>query len=271
MCKLSVIIPYFNRENSIERAINSVLNQSFDDYEIILINDGSTDNSEIIVNKLIQENKNKLIRNINQKNMGVSVARNKGIILAKGEYIAFLDSDDTWNKEKTKLQLEFMDKNKDISILGTDYNIYMDDKVIVRSNNKKKFIEANYKKMLFKNFFTIPSVIVKKDILLKEKIFFDEYKFRAEDQLFFLRIIKNHRGGKITIPLINLYKFEAGSSGLSGDLLKLQVAELDNFKKLYKEKQISMIVYVFSVIFASIKFIRRLIICKIRNNLFIKE
>lgn len=89
----SVIVPLYNKSSTINRAINSVLNQTFTDYELIIVNDGSTDNSLSEINKYVNF---KNINIINQKNQGVSVARNTGILRAKGELITFLDPDDEW-------------------------------------------------------------------------------------------------------------------------------------------------------------------------------
>ena len=91
---ISVVIPLYNKEKYIKRAIESVLNQTFQKFEIIVVNDGSTDKSA----EIVQNIKDPRIRLINQKNAGVSAARNRGIQEAKYEYIAFLDADDFWEK-----------------------------------------------------------------------------------------------------------------------------------------------------------------------------
>lgn len=92
---ISVVIPLYNKEKQIKRTLQSVLTQTFQDFEIVIVNDGSTDNSVIEVEKL----KDPRIRLVHQKNAGVSAARNKGIEEAKYELIAFLDADDEWQSE----------------------------------------------------------------------------------------------------------------------------------------------------------------------------
>src|SRR5574344_1434815 len=99
---ISVVIPLYNKERYIERAIRSVLNQSFQDFEIIVVNDGSTDQSVTIV-KDINDSR---IRIINQKNGGVSSARNKGISEAKYAIVAFLDADDVWKENHLEVIVE---------------------------------------------------------------------------------------------------------------------------------------------------------------------
>lgn len=92
MPKFSIIIPVYNVEKYIQKCLDSVINQTFKDYEIIVVNDGTKDNSMDIVNKYN-------VRIINQKNQGQSAARNAGVKIAKGEYLIFLDSDDYWKKD----------------------------------------------------------------------------------------------------------------------------------------------------------------------------
>ena len=92
---ISVVIPLYNKEKQIKRTLQSVLTQTFQDFEIVIVNDGSTDNSTIEVEKI----KDSRIRLIHQENAGVSAARNKGIEEAKYELIAFLDADDEWKSK----------------------------------------------------------------------------------------------------------------------------------------------------------------------------
>ena len=91
---ISVVIPLYNKERYIERAVYSVLSQTFQQFEIVIVNDGSTDGSVSVIERM----NNPLIRLIHQKNGGVSAARNRGIEEARFEYIAFLDADDEWKE-----------------------------------------------------------------------------------------------------------------------------------------------------------------------------
>ncbi len=94
----SVIIPVYNAEKVISKCVLSVLNQTFSDYELILINDGSTDTSNIVIEEIIKKFPQKKIRLLNQENCGAGETRNHGIEYAKGEFIAFLDADDYWDE-----------------------------------------------------------------------------------------------------------------------------------------------------------------------------
>ena len=122
---VSIIIPMYNAEKFIEDTINTVIEQTYNNWELILVNDKSKDNTIKIVNKFLSD-KIKLVEL--EKNSGPAVARNKGIEVAKGEYITFLDADDLWKKEKLEKQIEYMNNNKECSFLYTSYEFISSDK-----------------------------------------------------------------------------------------------------------------------------------------------
>ena len=103
---ISVIIPLYNKEKQIAKTLQTVLNQTYQNFEIVIVNDGSTDRSVDEVKKFL----NSRIRLINQKNGGVSAARNRGIKEAKGEYLAFLDADDIWQNNYLQTQIDLICK-----------------------------------------------------------------------------------------------------------------------------------------------------------------
>ncbi|WP_071150364.1 glycosyltransferase family 2 protein [Bacteroides ndongoniae] len=114
---ISIIIPLYNKEHSIASTLQTVLNQTFQDFEIIIVNDGSTDHSIDEVSKITDSR----IRLINQTNAGVSAARNRGIEEAKGEFIAFLDADDEWKPDYLKTQYELAQKYPECSVFACNY------------------------------------------------------------------------------------------------------------------------------------------------------
>lgn len=114
MSKVSVIIPVYNRAKSIRDAVESALNQTYKDLEIIVVDDGSTDGTEDSIRDYIETSK---IKYIFQENGGPGAARNAGINASKGEYIAFLDSDDLWLPEKITIQMEYLSTHRDIDVL----------------------------------------------------------------------------------------------------------------------------------------------------------
>lgn len=114
---ISVVIPLYNKEQHIAKTLQSVFAQTYTDYEIVIVNDGSTDNSAAVV-KAINDPR---IRLINQANAGVSSARNKGIKEAKGEYVALLDADDEWKPEYLETIADMVEKYSDCSVFATNY------------------------------------------------------------------------------------------------------------------------------------------------------
>ncbi|MGY5253864.1 glycosyltransferase family 2 protein [Sphingobacterium spiritivorum] len=117
---VSIIIPIYNVDEFLDETIQSVLNQSFQEFELILINDGSTDRSALICQEYLS--KDKRIQFINQENSGVSIARNNGLLLAKGKYVFFMDSDDTLDSDFIKSSFEAAEKDSNnITIVGEEY------------------------------------------------------------------------------------------------------------------------------------------------------
>ena len=117
MPKISVVIPLYNKEKSIASTLRTVLNQTFSDYEIVIVNDGSTDYSVAEAGK-VQDDR---IRLIHQQNAGVSAARNRGIEEAKGELIAFLDADDEWSPEYLFTQYHLYQKYPQCDVFACNY------------------------------------------------------------------------------------------------------------------------------------------------------
>lgn len=111
-------MPAYNAEEFISQSINSALTQTYQDIELIIINDNSTDNTEKIINHI---NDNRIVYIKNQRNLGASKSRNLGIKKATGRYISFLDSDDLWEKDKLKIQIEFLN-TKNIPFTYSAYN-----------------------------------------------------------------------------------------------------------------------------------------------------
>ena len=110
---VSIIMPSYNTGKFIKETINSVLNQTYNNWELIIVDDCSTDDTEEIVNA-IKDNRIKFLKN--STNSGAAISRNKAIKEAKGKWIAFLDSDDLWKKEKIEKQIKFMKKNNDYAM-----------------------------------------------------------------------------------------------------------------------------------------------------------
>lgn len=119
--KVSVLVPVYNAEPFLRATLSSILNQTFSDFELVLLNDSSTDNSE----KIIEEFNDKRIRYYkNDKNLGIANCRNKLMGFAKGEYIAFCDNDDIMRPERLEKQVKYMDNNPNISMVGSYFELF---------------------------------------------------------------------------------------------------------------------------------------------------
>jgi len=178
--KLSVIIPTYNRANLVQRAIKSVLNQTLKPYEIIVIDDGSTDDTLKVL-------KNYPIKVFTQKNKGVSSARNLGIKQSKGDIIAFLDSDDEWLQDKIKLQLP-LHKNGARFSHTQEIWIKNSKQIQQKSHHKKPDGACFYENI---NFCKIsPSTVMIDKKLFEEVGYFDEDLEVCEDFDMWLRILK---------------------------------------------------------------------------------
>lgn len=166
--------------------------------------------------------------------------------------------------------MEYLKKNKDIAILGSDHNIVIENKVYKKSKDTGKFIGVSFYKKLFKNYFAAPTVVIKKEAF-EDVEGFNETQRYAEDPLLYSKVLRKYKGGKIESPLVNIYKNLYGDSGLSSNLKKCQASEIRNFKLLRDEnpkyhKKIGYMLYIFVILFSYIKYIRRVVIVYIRSR-----
>ena len=208
---VSVIMPVYNAEKYVKLSIDSVINQSYKEWELILINDASTDNSKKIINEYLSNKKIKFIDL--KKNSGVSVARNTGILKAKGKYIAFLDSDDIWEPSKLQKQMELIKKLKaNFVYTGVTY--------INEDGKRNPFVfnvpeKTCYKELLKQNVIACSSVVIKKDLLIDNKMPGDHMH---EDYATWLSILKKEKYAYgIDEPLL-IYRISSNSK--SGNKIK---------------------------------------------------
>ncbi len=199
---VSVILPTYNREYFLQRAINSVLSQTYKNIELIVIDDGSTDNTIEILDGYGDK-----LQYRHQKNAGVSSARNNGIRLAKGAYIAFIDSDDIWRRNKLELQMAYFAKYPEIALCFTNVSMNHEDgstskKYEVLKHTKNEIY--GLKEVLIDPYFGLPTVVVKRNIL-DDSFPFDETLKTAEDLNLFLNVALNHKVGYLHNILADIY------------------------------------------------------------------
>lgn len=181
---ISIIIPVYNAEKFLDETINTVLNQTYKNFELILVNDGSKDKSVDVIKKY-NDKRIKLIDNKNNK--GAALSRNDGIRKAKGRYICFLDADDLWNKEKLEKQINFM-KEKECAFSFTGYEFANENGI---PNGKKVFIpkKLNYKSALKNTTISTITVMIDTKKMDKDLIYMNNVK--SEDTATWWNILKN--------------------------------------------------------------------------------
>ena len=180
---ISVIIPYYKKKRFIDHSLNSVINQTYSNFEIIIIYD---DEDKTELNYLIEKYKNykKIKFIVNEKNIGAGLSRNKGIISANGKYISFIDADDVWEKDKLKIQLTFM-KNIGSKISHTSYKIINEENEVIGRRKAKNFF--NIKEIIKSCDIGLSSVMLKKEIIDSE-IQFPNLRTK-EDFVLWLKIL----------------------------------------------------------------------------------
>jgi glycosyltransferase involved in cell wall biosynthesis len=197
--KISVIIPTFNRSHLIKRCINSLLSQTLEPDEIIIVDDGSTDDTRTVVERNFPK-----IGYYYQENKGISCARNLGIRMAKYEWLAFLDSDDEWLPLKLQNQMQAISNNHDMKICYTD-EIWI--RKGIRVNQKKR--HAKYGGYIFKHCLPLciisPSSVIIHRSILNEAGLFDETLPVCEDYDLWLRICSKYPVLYLNEPLIIKY------------------------------------------------------------------
>lgn len=183
---VSVIMPNFNGERFIQSAINSVINQTYSNWELLIVDDNSDDRSVEIINSFTNYEK-RIVLFCLETNKGSSFARNFAIRKAKGRYIAFLDSDDIWIQSKLRTQLEILSKNE-CALTYSSYNIINDRNTQIGQVRIKE--NLSYNDMLLKNHIGCLTAVY--DTKKVGKMYMEENLKSHEDWLLWLKILENH-------------------------------------------------------------------------------
>lgn len=217
------------KQNEIEESIQSILNQTYTEIELIIINDNP---KNVNIKKILSKFQDKRIKVIeNEENIGLSLSLNKGISLAKGEYIARMDADDISKRDRIEKQVEYLQQNKDVVLLGTDaIKIDEEGNVIGELLSEKKYIKELMKD---KNCFIHPTIIFKKSYI--EKLGGYRAFPCAQDYDLYSRIIYN--GGKVANldKKLLCYRVRKNSITSKKELLQLLIGKY--IKRLNKERE----------------------------------
>tara|TARA_B100000035_G_scaffold82859_1_gene69520 strand:- start:446 stop:1189 length:744 start_codon:yes stop_codon:yes gene_type:complete len=243
--KISVIIPFYDDLKLLKRAINSVQSQSFKDYELIIIHDNPDDKESIeLFKEFVKKKKIEVL--INNKNLGAGLSRNRGIRKAKGEFIAFLDSDDIWKKNKLQIQYNYMKKNN-LLVSHTSYDLYDKNNRFLQKRLARKL---NYFDLLKSCDIGLSTVMVKKKLILKHKLF-PSLKTK-EDYVLWLKISKSG------ILFYGIKRVLTNWTDRENSLSKSSFQKLkDAFKVYYKYEKFNFLDSLFKVIILSINFLKK--------------
>ncbi len=233
---VSVIIPTYNSAHILGDSLGSVLSQTFKNWEIVLVDDASQDNTPTVVEKLIKNNNlNGRLRYIrHKKNLGVSSAKNTGIKAAKGEFISFLDADDTWYPYKLERVIKIFSKFPHVDLVCHNEFLSVNGKIKQKLEYSKKaagiYLKDNeyvYRKLFSGNFLSTSAVTLKKHCLEEE--IFDETILVAEDYDLWLRLSRKY-GFYFLNEFLGEYR-KIKTNALSNNIRRMYTGEIRVLKK----------------------------------------
>jgi glycosyltransferase involved in cell wall biosynthesis len=231
---ISVVIPCYNAEQYIRSAIESIINQTYSNLEIILIDDGSSDATRHICLTYSQQDK-RIVLLENEKNEGLIYTLNKGILAAKGDYIARMDADDRSDVNRFKVQIEYLKKNPKTDILGSNsFIIGAGNKVIKNPNH----VYCEYNTLKFSALFSQPLIhgsVIAKSTVLKSNLYSQDYKHSEDFELWNRLITK----GVVIENIENrLYFYRKNNEGVSQSNTDQQILSHIKASKEYLQKRV---------------------------------
>ena len=244
--EVSIIIPFYSGFTFLERTLASVVKQTFRNYEIIIIHDNPKNRKDLVLLKKLKKKYSKIIILFNKTNLGAGYSRNRGIKVAKGKFIAFLDSDDIWKKNKLSLQINYMKKNNFL-VTHTSYDIINLNNALVK---KRLAYNLNYSDLKNSCDIGLSTVIVSKKLLLSTSLF-PKLKTK-EDYVLWLSIAR--KGLVFRSFKKSMTKWTNRPDSLSSSIYqKIK----DAFTVYYRYESYSLIKSIMSVIVLSINFLKK--------------
>jgi len=243
MSLVSIIIPYYKKELYLEQSIRSILNQTYQNFEIILINDDPE--NKIFISKFSKlDHRIKLVHNEN--NLGAGLSRNKGLEIANGEYIAFCDSDDLWKNNKIEFQIELM-KRLNFTFSFTGYDIIDENNNFIKSRKAPGYVD--FQKLRSSCDIGLSTVMIRKDIFKNVEYRFANLRTK-EDYVLWLKLAKD----KITMKSIqeNLTSWRKSKNSLSSSVIQKIV---DGYKVYRIYLKYSRLRSLYHLVILSINFI----------------
>ena len=274
--EVSIILPVYNSEKYIEKSVESILNQEFQNFELIIINDGSTDQSLNIIKEKFQTKKIILIDR--KENKGLPYSLNEGIKISRGDYIARMDADDISLPSRLGTQYDFLEKNKNIALVGSDYLVFNDFGIIKKAQHPSNIFEIKWE-IIFDTVFCHPSVFFRKDIITSIGFY---KNCEAEDFDLFSRILFNFNGTNLNQVLINYREHSNNRSFTVKEKLEKSVflTYSENYRKykircsenelrkmfLFKKNKMSLLNEIYYAPYFLINSFKILLIIKKNNN-----
>jgi len=223
MPTVSVIIHTYNNEKFIAETVASVLNQTYKDYEIIVVDDGSVDGTRDVLMPYMQK-----IRYHYKENGGIASAKNAGIGLSQAEFVAFLDHDDLWVPDKLQLQMEHFNENPQIGLVYAKYTSFRDGEEL-RTKPEKGYSGWIFKELLSKSFIQTSTVVVKRECLDAVGPY-DETFFLGDEYDMFLRIARKFQCGFVDKGLT---RYRVHDTNASNNDFLFDNENLGVYKKIY--------------------------------------
>lgn len=258
--QITVLIPAYNAQRTILRALRSVIAQTLQPIEVIVIDDGSIDNTISVVKEFSHQLRPDFLKLVKlDSNHGAYYARNVGWELASGEFLAFLDSDDSWHPRKLEIQVNYMVNHTELTLTahrciwlseGNDLPVIPQHLQVVPI--------AGWRLMIFCCYLWTPSIVVRREIPYR----FDPSKRWLGDRLFLLELVlRGYKVARLELSLAYIYKAPYGERGLSSHLWESEKNELEIFHRLMQMGLLNRGQEIALKGWSFLKYLRRLWIC----------
>ena len=247
--KISIIVPFYNSKDYISNCIDSIISQTYKNYEIIFVDDGSSDFTDRYIEDYLNKKNFSNYKILKKENEGPGIARNYGINNSNSDYIAFIDSDDVWKEKHLELLFDFLEKNS--------YDFAFTNKGKLRSN---KICLITFRSLLIKCSI-LSSTMLFRRTLLRDTLFRVGKRY-SEDYDLWLRLAA--KGTMMyRLPVVDVSSYDDkptfGKSGLSKNLYLMEKNELENYHYCLKKHYINFFQYLFYSSFSLSKYLLRLI------------
>lgn len=220
MYKVTVLMPVYNGGKYLKKAVDSILNQTFKEFELLIINDGSTDNSMEVLHSY---NDSRIRIVTNEQNLRLIKTLNKGIDLATGEYIARMDCDDIADPRRLEIQLKYMEKNPDVAVCGTGVKIIGQNRKPWQISGSPDLIRNC---LYVRSCMIHPSVMMRTEFLKQNNIYYDLNYLHAEDYELFQRISEKYKVINLKAPLLNYRWSETSVSSVHTSEQEIMAAKI---------------------------------------------